>query len=205
MDQSHLSAHPSDLVSRFPRSRSRSTPAQAGSKLSSSKMRPTSAIPTPYFAVFAVYEPFLTTLGFIGALLDPKGTHDFQAPWPNGPPPDDLPLATLLTITQLGHVCALLGVLNIWVLSSVRTHLSSQPALQEKIVSALLTPLLIADVLHIYITLWALGDQRWKFQNWSPMLIITISLGLTLLVPRVMWHLGIGRYVDRRDGHYSKS
>ncbi|KAJ7507882.1 hypothetical protein B0H11DRAFT_2153433 [Mycena galericulata] len=167
-------------------------------------MRPTSAIPTPYFAVFAIYEPFLTTMGFIGALFVRK-THDFQAPWLNGPPPDELPLATRLTITQLGHVCALLGLLNVWVLSSARTHLSSQPALQEKIVSALMTPLLIGDLLHIYVTLWALGDQRWQFQNWSPMLIVTIVLGLTLLVPRIMWTLGIGRYVDRRDGHFSKS
>ncbi|KAJ6599004.1 hypothetical protein DFH09DRAFT_903124 [Mycena vulgaris] len=167
-------------------------------------MRPTSAIPTHYYAVFAIYEPFLTTLGFLGALLDPKGTHDYQAPWPNSPP-DDFPLATKLTITQLGHVCALLGLLNVWLLSSARIHLSLQPALQEKIVSALLTPLLIGDFLHIYFTLWALGDQRWQFQNWSPMLIITIVLGLTLLVPRVMWQLGIARYVDSRDGPNPKS
>ncbi|KAJ7180158.1 hypothetical protein C8R43DRAFT_390546 [Mycena crocata] len=166
-------------------------------------MRPTSAIPPHYYAVFAIYEPFLTCLGFLGALLDPKGTHDYQAPWPNGPPPDDLPLATRVTITQLGHVCALLGVLNVFLLSAARTHLSSQPPLQEKIVSALLTPLLIGDFLHLYITLWALGDQRWDFQSWSPMLIVTVILGLTLLVPRLMWQLGIGRYVDRRDGSYS--
>ncbi|KAJ7129601.1 hypothetical protein C8R44DRAFT_777200 [Mycena epipterygia] len=200
-----LSAHPSDLVSRFPRSRSLSTPAQSGREHNPHQMRPTSAIPIHYYAVFAIYEPFLTSLGFLGALLDPKGTHDFQAPWPNGPPPPELPLATLLTITQLGHVCALLGLLNIWLLSSARTHLSLQPALQEKIVSALLTPLLIGDFAHIYLTLWALGDQRWDFQNWSPMLIITVVLGLTLLVPRVMWQLGIARYVDSRDGHYPKS
>ncbi|KAJ7228630.1 hypothetical protein GGX14DRAFT_614026, partial [Mycena pura] len=163
-------------------------------------MRQTSAIPIHYYAIFAIYEPFLTSLGFIGALLDPKGTHDYQAPWPNGAPPDDFPLATKLTITQLGHVCALLGLLNVWLLSSARVHLSLQPALQEKIVSALLTPLFIGDVMHIYITLWALGEHRWDFKSWSPMLIITVVLGLTLLVPRVMWQLGIGRYVDSRDG-----
>ncbi|KAJ7754252.1 hypothetical protein DFH07DRAFT_823430 [Mycena maculata] len=196
---------PSDLVSRFQRSRSLSGPAHSGSDNSSAKMRPTSAIPTPYFAIFAVYEPFLTTMGFLGTLLDPKGTYDYQAPWPNGTPPEEFPLATRLTIVQLGHVCALLGLLNVWLLTTVRTHLSSQPALQEKIVSALLTPLLIGDFLHLYVTLYALGDQRWNFESWSPMLFVTIGLGFTLLVPRVMWQLGIGRYVDRRDGHYSKS
>ncbi|KAJ7095446.1 hypothetical protein B0H15DRAFT_775139 [Mycena belliarum] len=166
---------------------------------------PTSAIPTPYYVIFAMYEPCLTTLGFLGALLDPKGTYDKQAPWPNGAqPPDDFPLATRITITQLGHVCGLLGLLNICLLSTARAHLSLQPALQEKIVSALLTPLLIGDFLHLYLTLWALGEQRWDVQNWSPMLIVTVVLGLTLLVPRVMWKLGIGRYVDSRDGHNPK-
>ena len=72
-------------------------------------------------------------------------------------------------------------------------------------VSALLTPLLIGDFLHLYLTLWALGDERWDFQNWSPMLIITVVLGLTLLVPRIMWQLGIARYVDSRDGPSPKS
>jgi len=144
-------------------------------------------------------------MGFVGALLDPEGTHNYQAPWPNGPPPDELPLATRVTILQLGHVCALLGLLNLWLLNTVRVHLSLQPALQEKIVGALLTPLLIGDVAHLYITLWALGDQRWNIRNWSPMLIITISLGLTLLVPRIMWQLGIGRYVDSRDRQSPKS
>ncbi|KAJ6536631.1 hypothetical protein B0H10DRAFT_2246307 [Mycena sp. CBHHK59/15] len=144
---------------------------------------PVSAIPGPYYFAFAVYEPLLTTLGFLGTLVDPKGTHDYQAPWPGGTPPDTLPLATRITIIQLGHVCALLGLLNVFMLSTARTHLSAQPALQEKIVSALLTPLLIADVVHLYLTLWALGDQRWDFKNWGPMLVATVSLGLTLLVP----------------------
>ncbi|KAJ7665556.1 hypothetical protein B0H17DRAFT_1090930 [Mycena rosella] len=196
-----LSAHPSDLVSRFPRRVLPSTSVEPRRESKPLQMRPTSAIPTHYYAVFAIYEPCLTTLGFLGALLDPKGTHDYQAPWPTGSPPDGFPLATKLTITQLGHVCALLGLLNVCILTQCRVHLSLQPALQEKIVSALLTPLLIGDFLHIYLTLWALGDQRWDFQNWSPMLIITVLFGFTLLVPRVMWQLGIGRYVDSRDGH----
>ncbi|KAJ6485111.1 hypothetical protein C8R47DRAFT_1130823 [Mycena vitilis] len=201
----NTSAHPSDLVSRSRFHRSRS-PAQFGRGHSSSpQMRPTSAIPINYWVVFGIYEPCLTTLGFVGALLDPNKTHDYQAPWPNGPPPDELPLATRLTIIQLGHVCALLGLLNVWLLYAARVHLSPYPALQEKIVSALVTPLLIGDVAHLYITLWALGDERWNFQDWSPMLIITIFLGITLLVPRTMWVLGIGRYVDSRDRQPPKS
>lgn len=32
---------------------------------------PRSALPPLYYAIFGIYEPILTTMGFIGALLDP--------------------------------------------------------------------------------------------------------------------------------------
>ncbi|KAF7301723.1 hypothetical protein MIND_00737900 [Mycena indigotica] len=163
-------------------------------------MHQPSPLPPHYFAIFAIYEPILTTLGFLGALLDPKSTHDNQAPWPSGRPPDSFPLATKLTIVQLGHVSGLLGLLNVCLLSTARAHLSLQPALQEKIVSALLTPLLVGDIVHIYLTLWALGDHRFDLRNWSPMLVVTIVGGISLLIPRLCWVLGIARYVDSRDG-----
>lgn len=78
------------------------------------------------------------------------------------------------------------------------------PAIQEKIAFSLLTPLMIGDVVHLYVTLWALGDDRWDVRAWGPMLWTTIILGLTLMLPRIAWHLGIGRYVDRRDGSFKK-
>ncbi|KAJ8086702.1 hypothetical protein PM082_005525 [Marasmius tenuissimus] len=163
--------------------------------------RYTSAIPDHYYAIFAFYEPFLCTVGFLGAWADPKTTHDSQAPWPAGiPPPDELPRASLVTVLQLAHVCFLVGVINFFLLSATRRHLHAHPGLQEKLVSALLTPLLIGDVLHIYVTIWALGDDKWNFATWSPMLWTTVGLGLTLLVPRIFWHLGVARYVDSRDG-----
>ena len=59
--------------------------------------------------------------------------------------------------------------------------------------------LLIGDFLHVLITLWALGDRKWDVWSWSPLLWTTLLLGLTLLVPRAMWHLGIWRYVHTRD------
>ncbi|PFH52780.1 hypothetical protein AMATHDRAFT_1825 [Amanita thiersii Skay4041] len=161
-------------------------------------MHPGSALPDFYYFCFAIYEPFLTVLGFIGTCFDPKTTHDAQAPWTShSPPPLELPKATLVTMVQLAHVCALVGVINFFVLSAARKHLHSNLALQEKIVSALLTPLLIGDILHIYVTLWALGDEKWRIRDWSPMLWSTVILGLTLLIPRAAWHLGIGRYVHK--------
>ncbi|KAF9057623.1 hypothetical protein BJ165DRAFT_1520989 [Panaeolus papilionaceus] len=162
-----------------------------------------SAIPDFYYFCFGAYEPFLTTLGFLGSLVDPIAAHNSQAAWPRGvAPPTHLARATLVTLLQLAHACALLGFVNLFVLSAVRTHLKDQPALQEKIVFALLTPLLMGDIFHLLITLWALGDQKWDFASWSPMLWTTFILGLTLMIPRICWHLGIGRYVDSRDGRY---
>ncbi|KIJ70026.1 hypothetical protein HYDPIDRAFT_78951 [Hydnomerulius pinastri MD-312] len=161
---------------------------------------PPSAIPDFYYALFAFYEPALTIIGFIGALSDPETTHNTQAPWPaHSPPPDVLPKASIVTVIQLAHVCALMGILNFFVLTAIRKHLGSQLAIQEKITQALMIPLLIGDVMHLYVTLWALGDNRWDISQWSPMLWTTVVLGFSLMVPRTMWHLGIWRYVDARD------
>jgi hypothetical protein len=35
-------------------------------------MSPVSALPDFYYAVFALFEPFISALGFIGTLVDPK-------------------------------------------------------------------------------------------------------------------------------------
>jgi len=164
-----------------------------------------SAIPDIYYSIFALYEPFLCIVGFVAAFYDPKSTHDQQAPWPSDTPPSGpLPRATLVTVLQLAHVCGLLGVLNFFILTAARKHLHSQPALQEKIVGALLTPLVVGDFLHLYVTLWALGEHKWEVRRYTPMLWSTLILGLSLMVPRVAWHLGIGRYVDKRDRVHEK-
>lgn len=124
-----------------------------------------------------------------------------QAPWPpHIPPPQRLPLATMVTVVQLAHVCGLIGLINFFLLRAARRYLSGHPSLQEKVVGALLTPLLIGDVLHLALTLWALGDIRWSLSEWSVMLWLTVVLGLSLLIPRIAWHLGIGRYTESRDG-----
>ncbi|KAF8914694.1 hypothetical protein CPB85DRAFT_1297880 [Mucidula mucida] len=164
-----------------------------------------SALPDFYYFVFAAYEPLLCIIGFLGTLADPKSTHDGQAPWTlDVHPPDTLPRASLVTIIQLAHVCALMGVVNFFVLTAVRRHLSANPALQEKLVFSLLCPLLMGDIMHLYLTLWSQGDHKWDVFNWSPMLWATVGIGFTLIVPRVFWHLGIGRYMDSRDSYLLK-
>jgi hypothetical protein len=111
-----------------------------------------------------------------------------------------LPLATKVTVVQLTHVCGLLGLINFFLLRAARRYLSTQLALQEKIVAGLLTPLVIGDVLHIALTLWALGDVRWNLSEWTVVIWLTVLIGLALFIPRVAWHMGIGRYMDSRDG-----
>ncbi|KAH9853523.1 hypothetical protein C2E23DRAFT_884698 [Lenzites betulinus] len=169
--------------------------------MSPSRPGPSAALPWGYWLVFGLYEPVLAICGFLGALSDPKKAHDAQAPWPvGGAPPGPLAKATHVTMLQLAHVVGLLGLINLFVLGAARKYLFAQPALQEKIVGALLTPLLMADVVHLAITWWALGDSRWAVWEWSGLLWITFLTGISLLVPRFAWHMGIGRYVDRRDG-----
>ncbi|VDB96941.1 unnamed protein product [Peniophora sp. CBMAI 1063] len=162
---------------------------------------PPSAIPMPYYAIFGIFEPLLTFGGFIGALLDPLETHNQQEPYhPGRALPTELSTASLVTVTQLAHTCALLGLLNLFMLRALRTHLASQPALQEKIATALLTPLLVGDIMHLFVTFYALEDQKWEYWNYTPTIWAVVVFGVGLLVPRVMWHLGIGRFVDARDG-----
>jgi len=163
----------------------------------------TSALPGFYWLVFGWYEPLLCSLSFIGALVNPKQIHDMQAPWPSGAPPEhNLARATLVTVVQLAHTIGLLGFINFFLLLAVRRHLLPYPALQEKVVAALLTPLLFGDVFHLAITFWMLGEKRWDQSTWtaSPVLFTTVVTGMSLLLPRAAWHLGIGRYVHKRDG-----
>ncbi|KAI0702880.1 hypothetical protein BC835DRAFT_1320065 [Cytidiella melzeri] len=165
-----------------------------------------SAIPFFYWVLFGCYEPFLSITGAIGAFLYPQQTYEQQAPWPNGSPPDGpMARATIVTLYQLAHTVSLLGFINLFMMWTIRKHLWTHPAMQERVMRALLTPLLVADFLHIGLTLWALGEERWDVSQWGGILWITIVSGFTLMIPRIAWHLGIGRYVHERDGHQRKA
>lgn len=106
-----------------------------------------------------------------------------NGPWPVGvAQPETLPPATIATVLQLAHTCALLGIVNFFVLTSIRELRS--PALQEKIATSLFIPLLVSDVTHILVTLYGIGDTRWHVYEWPSIIWITIITGLTLLIPR---------------------
>lgn len=106
-----------------------------------------------------------------------------NGPWPVGAAlPETLPAATTVTMLQLAHTCALLGILNFFILTAARDLRS--PALQEKMAASLFTPLLVSDITHILVTLYGIGDTRWNVDEWPSIIWITIITGLTLLIPR---------------------
>jgi len=110
-------------------------------------------------------------------------THNMNGPWPAGVAlPQTLPAATTVTLLQLAHTCGLLGIINFFVLTAIRDLRS--PALQEKVAASLLTPLVVTDISHILVTLYAIGDTRWRVDEWPSIVWITIATGLTLLIPR---------------------
>jgi len=50
--------------------------------------------------------------------------------------------------------------------------------------TSLFTPLIVSDVSHILVTLYGIGDTRWRIDEWSSIVWITIITGITLLIPR---------------------
>ena len=106
-----------------------------------------------------------------------------NGPWPVGHTlPETLPVATTVTVLQLAHTCALLGIINFFVLTAIRELRS--PALQEKMATSLFTPLLVSDISHILVTLYGIGETGWKIDEWPSIVWITIVTGLSLLLPR---------------------
>jgi hypothetical protein len=108
-----------------------------------------------------------------------------------------LPAATTVAVLQLAHTCALLGIINFFVLTAVRGLRS--PALQEKIATSLLAPLLVSDVTHLLVTLYGIGDTRWSVDEWPSIVWITLITGLTILIPRfVRQNWRISRSTERQ-------
>lgn len=109
-----------------------------------------------------------------------------------------------MTLAQLAHVCALLGLVNHFVLRAAKSHLAPHPALQEQIVGALLKLLLVGDCTHLALTFWVLGERAYDIRNWGTTLWIVVVTGVSLFIPRLCWCVGLGRYVHTRDGRTLK-
>ena len=108
-----------------------------------------------------------------------------------------------VTILQLVHVGLLMGLINLSIINTTRRYFAKDPNAQEVIYKALFAVLMFGDFAHIGVTLYAMGpEMRWEFGRWSALTWVTMAAGVSLLVPRALWHLGIGRVPTRA---FSKS
>jgi len=88
-----------------------------------------------------------------------------------------------------------LALINLLLINATRHHFAQDPKAQEVIYKALSTVLMFGDFAHLGITLYAMGPMRWEFGSWSALTWFSLTVGVSLLVPRALWHLGIGRDV----------
>jgi len=99
---------------------------------------------------------------------------------------------------QLAHIFFLMALINLFIINATRRHFTQDPNAQEVIYKALFTVLMFGDFAHIGVTLYAMGPMRWEFGSWSALTWVTFTVGVSLLVPRALWHLGVGRDVPTR-------
>ena len=93
----------------------------------------------------------------------------------------------------------LLSLTGISIISATRRYFAQDPTAQEVIYKAYFAVLMFGDVTHTAVTLYAMGpEMRWEFGSWSALTWVTIVANVSLLVPRALWHLGVGRDVPIR-------
>jgi len=100
-----------------------------------------------------------------------------------------------VTLLQLVHILFQAALINLFIINATRRYFTQDPKAQEVIYKALFTVLLIGDFAHIGVTLYAMGPMRWEFGSWSALTWVTLIVCVSLLVPRALWHLGVGRDV----------
>jgi hypothetical protein len=99
---------------------------------------------------------------------------------------------------QLVNVFFLMALINLSIINATRRYFAQDPKAQEVVYKALFTVLMFGDFAHIAVTLYAMGSMKWEFGSWSALTWATIIIGVSLLVPRALWHLGVGRDVPTR-------
>ena len=99
-----------------------------------------------------------------------------------------------VTLPQLIVVLLAMALMSVSVIHTTRRYFAHLPAIQEVIYRSLFGVLMLSDVAHTFVTLYGMGpEMRWAFERWSALTWVTVGVNITLLVPRALWHLGIGR------------
>ncbi|ODN75846.1 hypothetical protein L202_05839 [Cryptococcus amylolentus CBS 6039] len=155
-----------------------------------------SVLPGAYYYFFWLIEPLLTVAGGVSAIYDPVAFAK-----------DSLPLNIerasalvgksvrgQLVTTQLGSCFLLLAMISFSLFWVIKKNFKDQPAVQEKLVKALLIPLSIADLVHIGITLLALPVSHLQDPSaWTYVLKGNVWITSVLFLVRSAWLLGIAR------------
>ncbi|KAF8989256.1 hypothetical protein BDQ17DRAFT_478317 [Cyathus striatus] len=150
-----------------------------------------SFLPNFYYYWFSVYEPVLVTAGFVGTLLNPLQTYNAQAPTTpssnNG-----LTVNSLITTLEFSYLSFVIGLVNLFFFRAIRTNsfLMHNPKAQRGLIRAMLVPLLAGDILHLMVTLYAVhaaGYTWWDVASWSSTTWTSVSVGMTLTIPRLAW------------------
>ena len=165
-------------------------------------------LPWPYYFTFAIYEPLLGIVSGIWAFANPREVNGVLQDYRKGElTPYTLHLTRHLTPRPHGRPRTLQGENDPSTcqcklsngphqrLHHPCRHFTQDPKAQEVVYKALFTVLMFGDFAHIGVTLYAMGPMRWEVGSWSALTWVTILAGVSLLVPRALWHLGVGRGV----------
>ncbi|KAN0066060.1 hypothetical protein ACQY0O_000153 [Thecaphora frezii] len=175
-------------------------------------------LPLHWYLFFGVLEPVSVLAGAYYALVLPQRYHYELVPPAFLLPAqvqallkDSITLSdnARMALGQLGS-CYLLIMLNsLFLFYAFRKHLSSHPAVLEKMLYYLIAVLGIADWTHIGLTLYLLPNgpsyiyeagtwhQKWyrlcKPSSWNSLLVGNILITFILFCFRALWWLGIAR------------
>jgi len=144
-------------------------------------------LPGFYQVLFLYLEPLSTILPALLAWTYPgaKWFHQQLVPATSQDDFQSLDAPTTMAIWQLANCYLLLSLISSLVFRAVRDALPQNPQAQERIVSASLAALAIADVTHIGITFIGLpSDVRFAIERWNSMTHGNITFVIVLLVVR---------------------
>ncbi|CAO1631213.1 unnamed protein product [Sympodiomycopsis kandeliae] len=187
-------------------------------------------LPTRWYVFFGIVEPLSTLAGAYHAILNSNEFYHELVPTyfksSSGQlrnaasditggmiAKGQIPEETKMGLAQLGSCYLLLAMLSAFMFPTVRKHLlqskQPNPAAAEKIISATLLALGIADWIHIGITLHFLPPVDWSLEAfkqklivlttqpraWNGLLFGNIVVTLLLFVMRSLWFAGAGRQI----------
>jgi hypothetical protein len=98
---------------------------------------------------------------------------------------------------QYAHFDFLFALCNLIFLPLLTSYLVGQLELQEKFLTPYLRLLLLGDLAHVGFAAWGwwgAGLWGWNLERWGRTVLM-----MTVLLPRLAWVFGLGRYVHKRD------